>query len=89
MKASILHAEMTYSEQDGYLGRVRFEVDGHKQPYELTLQSDSRLDDWNYALNFMNESGSEAEIEAVEAAIEQDDDFFDHLVEAAVESRNE
>lgn len=83
LKKKLLHAEMTYSEQDGYLGRVQFEVEGHPQPYELTLQSDKRWDDWNYSLHFLRESGKEQDIEVVEQAIETDDDFFDDLVEAA------
>lgn len=83
LKKNLLHAEMAYSEQDGYLGRVRFEVEGHLQPYELTLQSDKRWDDWNYSLHFMSESGKEQDIEIVEQALETDDDFFDDLVEAA------
>lgn len=89
VKMNILHAEMHYDEQDGYLGKVQFAVEGHKQPYELTLQSDKRPDDWNYALNFMRESGSEQEIEMVEQAIEADDDLFDDLVEAAMNGMTE
>jgi hypothetical protein len=85
MKIRILKAAMTHNEQEGYLGHVSFEVEGHKTPYELTLQSDRRPDNWNYALNFLNEPGSEEEIEAVERAIEDDDDIFDTLAEAAVE----
>lgn len=85
MNIRIIEAKMSHNEQDGYLGYVHFEVEGHKQPYELTLQSEKRLDDWNYALHFLNESGSEQEIEAVERAIEEDDDFFDRLVEAALD----
>lgn len=83
MKWKVLHAEMTYREQEGYMGQVHFEVEGHKQPYELTLHSENRLDDWNYSLHFLRESGSEQEIASVEQAIEVDDDFFDQLVEAA------
>ncbi|MBW5446550.1 hypothetical protein GE107_10815 [Cohnella sp. CFH 77786] len=88
MKAKVMDAQMAHSEREGYLGYVRFEVEGHKQPYELTLQSEERMDDWNYSLNFLNESGSEQDIEAVEQAIEQDDDFFDDLVEAAISKLN-
>lgn len=84
MKAEILHADMSYCETGGYLGHVHFRVEGHKQPYELTLQSEGPLDDWNYSLNYLHESGLEHEIEAVERAIEEDDDFFDQLAEAAV-----
>lgn len=84
LKVTILEAVMSHSKETGYLGHVRFEAEGHKTPYEMTLQSDKRLDDWNYALNFLNEPGSEEEIEAVEKAIEEDDALFDDLVEAAV-----
>jgi hypothetical protein len=83
MKWKLLHAELSYRPQEGYLGHVHFEVDGHKQPYELTLFSEGNLDEWDYSLHFLRESGSEKEIEFVEQAIEEDDDFFDQLVEAA------
>ncbi|MFC5699975.1 hypothetical protein ACFPVX_01665 [Cohnella faecalis] len=86
MNIRILAATMKHDESNGYLGHVRFEAEGHKQPYELTLQSDKRIDDWNYALNFLDESGSEQQIEAVEKALEEDDDIFDSLVDAALAS---
>ncbi|TJY44268.1 hypothetical protein E5161_02450 [Cohnella pontilimi] len=89
MKTNILQAIMTHSEKDGYLGHVRFEVEGHKQPYELTLQSDGRLDYWNYSLNFANQPGSEEEIDTVERAVEEDDELFDRLVEAALNSQEQ
>lgn len=79
----ILNAEMQPQAQ-GYLGRIAFELEGHKQAYELTLQSDKYLDDWNYALNFLSESGSEEQIAEVEQRIEEDDELFDALVDAAV-----
>ncbi|WP_276351492.1 hypothetical protein [Cohnella caldifontis] len=84
MNVNILQAEMTHADQEGYRGRVTFEVEGHKQPYELTLQSDERVDDWNYSLHFAGESGSEQEIEAVDLALEEDGELFDRLVEAAL-----
>lgn len=89
VKVNILGADMKFSEHDGYLGHVRFAAEGHKQPYELTLQSDGRVDDWNYALNFLNESGKEEEIELVERAIEEEDELFDSLVEAAMSVKAE
>jgi predicted RNase H-like HicB family nuclease len=89
VKAIILRATMTHNETDGYFGHVRFEIDGHKQPYEMTLQSNRRLDDWNYSLNFMSEPGSGEEIDAVERAIEENDELFDTLVEAALNSQSE
>ncbi|MEW4368482.1 hypothetical protein [Paenibacillus kandeliae] len=65
----------------GYLGRVELEVEGHAEPYELTLFS-KRGHDWDYSLHFLNESGKEEEIEALEQVIEEDDDQFDRIIEA-------
>jgi hypothetical protein len=86
MNVNIIRAEMTFRENEGYWGRVWFGVEGHKQPYELTLQSDERDDDWNYSLHFAAESGSEEEIEAVDLAIEEDGELFDRLVDAALQA---
>ncbi len=67
--------------EKGFLGRVELEVEGHTQPYELTLFS-KRGHDWDYSLHFLHESGKEEEIEAVEQIIEEDDDEFDRIIEA-------
>jgi len=85
VKITILNAIMSHHPKDGYLGHVTFGVDGHKQPYELTLQSDRKPDDWNYSLHFAGEPGPEEEIDAVDRVIDEDDDVFDMLVEAAME----
>lgn len=86
MKVQVLGATMKYSEDKGYLGHVKFSVEGHKQPYEITLQSDDGKYDWNYALNFSDEPGSEEEISAVDERLEIDDDLFDLFVDAAKEA---
>lgn len=83
MKVQILNASMNYTEEKGYLGHVHFVVEGHKQPYEITLQSDDGKFDWNYAINFSNEPGSEEEILFVDERLEEDDDLFDRFVDAA------
>ena len=80
---------MSFSEDKGYLGHVRFAVEGHKQPYEITLQSDKGNFDWNYALNFSNESGNEDEILLVDERLEEDDELFDMFVDLAKEAMNE
>jgi hypothetical protein len=82
----ILQAAMKHDEQNGYLGNVGFQVEGHKQPYEITLQSDRKPDDWNYSIHFLSEPGSEEQLDLVERAIEEDDELFDALVEAALET---
>lgn len=79
----IITARMEHSKENGYVGQVDFEYEGHQSSYTVTLQSkDGR--DWGYSLLFLSESGSEEEIEAVEELLEEDDEAFDQLVEAAM-----
>lgn len=82
MQYTLLSATMTYSKEDGYVGAVAFAIEGHRQPYELTLQS-KRRQDWNYSLHFQNESGSEEEILQVEEWLEEDDEAFDEMIDEA------
>lgn len=79
---TISNASMTHSKADGYVGEVQFRVEGHAQAYVITLHSKSGKD-WGYGLHFLNDSGSEEEISAVEEWLEEEDDAFDRLVEAA------
>lgn len=85
MNITILKAQLQYSEEDkGYAGFVHFEVEGHKVPYELTLLSKKkRDDDWMYSINFLTGHGSEEHILAVEEQLEENDDLFDSLIDAA------
>ncbi|WP_373233472.1 hypothetical protein [Cohnella sp.] len=80
MKVKILNAKMSHSEETGYVGQVQFEIEEHKKPYEVTLQSNNGRNNWSYALNFWNESGSEEEIQAVDERLEEDDAFFEQFV---------
>ncbi|MFC5531831.1 hypothetical protein [Cohnella yongneupensis] len=89
MNVQVLSAKMSFSEDKGYIGQVLFSVENHKQPYELTLQSDKGNFDWNYALNFSDEPGSEEEILLVDERLETDDDLFDMLVDAAKEAMSQ
>ena len=84
MKWEILGAEMTYSKEDGYMGKVRFTLEGHRSRYEVMLQSD-KGNNWSYSLSFTEDSGIEEEIESAEQLLEEDDDLFDALVDAAME----
>ncbi len=83
MKATILSAKMTRDEENGYVGLIRFEVENHRQGYEVTIQSDNGKNNWSYALNFSDGSGSEEEIQAVDERLEEDDAFFEQFVVAA------
>ena len=82
MKWDITDADMTHTEEHGYVGKVLFALEGHRSGYEVTLHS-KKGKEWSYSLNFARESGIEKEIEAAEVLLEEDDDFFDAVVEAA------
>ena len=88
MKFKILGARMTHDSSNGYVAHVQFEVEGHKQPYEATLQSD-KGNEWSHSLFFLNESGSEEEIEAVEDELDRNDELFGSLIDAAEASWNQ
>ncbi|WP_442604300.1 hypothetical protein [Paenibacillus sp. KN14-4R] len=83
MQINIQQADMSFSKEDGYVGHVQFVVEGHMAPYEMTLQKSKKGKEWNYALNYANESGPEDDIMDVEEEIEENDELFDMLVNAA------
>lgn len=83
MEFTILSAEMSHSEEEGYTGKVAFAVAGHKEPYEMTLHS-KKGKDWSYGLLFLKQPGDEEEIVAVEDWLEEDDEAYEQLVEAAL-----
>ncbi|MFF2482522.1 hypothetical protein [Paenibacillus sp. NPDC058071] len=84
MKLNILEAKMTYTKESGYIGQVHFEVEGHPNAYEMTLHS-RKATEWGYGLFFLHESGSEEQLLEVEDRLEEDDELFDQLVQAAQE----
>lgn len=79
---SIMDAAMTYTKEDGYVGKVQFSVEGHTHEYEITLHS-KRGTEWGYGLFFLNESGKEEQLEQVEDELEENDELFEQLVQAA------
>lgn len=82
MKLNILQADMHKDDEGAFLGKTIFEVEGHKAAYEITFFS-KKGKEWDYSLNYARESGIEAEFMAVAEWIEQDDDEFDELLDAA------
>ncbi|MDF2834709.1 MAG: hypothetical protein K0Q63_349 [Paenibacillus sp.] len=78
----IIDASMTYSKEDGYVGKVQFRVEGHHNEYEIALHS-KRGSEWGYGLFFLNESGKEEQLLALEDELEENDELFDQLVQAA------
>jgi hypothetical protein len=82
LKLTVQKAEMSHSKEDGYVGNVEFLVEMHKEAYEITLFSKDGKE-WSYGLHFLNASGSEEEIFAVEELIDEHDEYFYQLVDAA------
>ncbi|WP_281885481.1 hypothetical protein [Paenibacillus sp. YYML68] len=85
MEPIITTASMTHSKEDGYIGHVVFHMPQQQTSLELTLQS-AKGRDWNYSLTYANDQGKEEELFAVEERLENDDDFFDALIDAALAS---
>jgi hypothetical protein len=82
MNVEILSAEMTFSKEDGFVGKVSFRFENHDQPYEIHLQKLNGKD-WGYSLLFLGDSGKEEHILEVEDLLEETDELFDFLVETA------
>lgn len=82
MENKILNARMERREDKSYMGKVEVEVAGHKEPYELTIYSKNG-NTWEYSLHFLQQPGPEEEILAFEEYIENDEEAFDILVDAA------
>lgn len=82
MNIEIIQANMTHDPEEGYVGQVQFRMGENSPEYEITLHS-KKGKEWMYGLHFVNEPGGEEEILAVEELLEEDDEIFDHLVEAA------
>lgn len=83
MKLTVQEAIMGKEEDGSYIGKTVFIVEGHKSAYEITFVS-KRGKDWDYSLHFAKESGDEEELFRVDERIEQDDDWFDELLDAAL-----
>lgn len=82
MNIKIRSAQMKQLE-DEYIGHVEFEVEGHEKPYEITLYRKENKEEWGYSLHFLNESGPEDEIQAVDDYLDENDEVFQQLIEAA------
>lgn len=82
MNMKIVQAEMHREEDGSYLGKTIFQIESHKADYEITFFSKHRRD-WDYSLHYAKEPGIEEELLAVDERIEQDDEWFDALLDAA------
>ncbi|MBW4840180.1 MAG: hypothetical protein KZY74_12345 [Paenibacillaceae bacterium] len=81
----IVRAEMKREEDGSYLGKTVFEVNSHKAGYEITFFS-TKGKDWDYSLHYAGEPGIEEQLLEVDARLEEDDDWFDTLLDAALDT---
>ncbi|CAM3723355.1 hypothetical protein [Marinicrinis lubricantis] len=82
MKINIHKADMQIITGEGYVGKVEFDVTGHKEAYELVLQS-KKGNEWGYSLHFLHEPGPEEEMDAVDEYLDENDEAFFEMVNAA------
>lgn len=79
---------MERNEDKRFIGRVNLRVENHKQPYEVILDS-KNMKDWGYALYFLRESGPEEEIDALDAYLDEHEEVFERMVQAAKDAYQE
>jgi len=82
MNVEVVYAKLTYSKEDGYIGTLHLNVEGHATQYEMSLQS-NKGNEWGYSLFYLNGFGNEEQMLALEDEIETNDDLFDQLIDAA------
>ncbi|AWB44779.1 hypothetical protein DCC85_11495 [Paenibacillus sp. CAA11] len=85
MNITITNATMTIEAEGSFLGSTVFTVEGHDVPYEITFFSKNGKD-WDYSLHFFDESGDEDKMLLVDEYIEGDNDSFDDLLDAAIDT---
>lgn len=86
MSIEIISAEMNRKEDRSYVGRTIFTLENHKSPYEITFFS-TRGTEWDYSLSFAGEPGSEEQFLETDALLENDDDVFNQLLDAALDKQ--
>ncbi|MNJ54320.1 hypothetical protein D3C77_497550 [compost metagenome] len=82
MELQIIEADMHKQEDGSYIGKTVFKVNSHKVNYEITFHS-KKGKDWDYSLHYADEPGDEEQFLLVDTRIEEDDAWFDQLLDAA------
>lgn len=62
-----------------------FKTDGDKSVYEITFMSKNGKD-WDYSLHFTEQSGDEEELLKMDELLENDDDLYNQLLDAALDA---
>lgn len=87
MNVQIIKAELKREEDKSYVGRTVFTLDNHKSPYEITFFS-KRGSEWDYSFSFAYEPGSEEQFLEIDTLLENDDDLFNQLLDAALDTQD-
>ncbi|WP_227779441.1 MULTISPECIES: hypothetical protein [Paenibacillus] len=81
----IIRAEMRREDEKSYIGTTVFRAEGEKSIYEVTFMSKNGKD-WDYSLHFTEQSGDEEELLRMDELLENDDDVYDKLLDAALDA---
>lgn len=82
---TIERAGMQRNEENHFVGYTVFSLEGQASVYEITFMS-KKGKDWDYSLNFAGEPGPEEEFLKADALIEESDELFDDLLDAAIDA---
>lgn len=88
MNVQIEQASLKQHADDDFTGNVIFRVEGYVHPYEISFFSKNGRD-WDYSLHFTAQSGDEDEYMKLDERLESDDELFDQLLDAALQSMGE
>ncbi|MFC3746755.1 hypothetical protein [Paenibacillus sp. GCM10012306] len=86
MAAEIVSAEMRRNEDGSFVGRTVFTLENHTSPYEITFYS-KKGSEWDYSLSFAGEPGSEEQFLQTDTLLEEDDEIFNQLLDAAIDAQ--
>lgn len=86
MNLEIIKAEMKRVEDRSFVGSTVFTLANHSSAYEITFFS-TRGTEWDYSLSFAGEPGSEEQFLEVDSLLENDDDVYNQLLDAALDAQ--
>lgn len=85
MNVQIEQASLAQQADNEFTGNVIFRLEGYVHPYEISFFSKNGRD-WDYSLHFTAQSGDEDEYLKLDELLESDDELFDQLLDAALQS---
>ncbi|GGH49536.1 hypothetical protein GCM10008014_14050 [Paenibacillus silvae] len=85
MSIEIIRAAMRREDEKSFVGNTVFKTEGDKSVYEITFMSKNGKD-WDYSLHFTEQSGDEDELLKMDELLENDDDLFNQLLDAALDA---